>query len=144
MISPILVGFDGSDGAERALVFAVAQARSGKNPLRLVAVVEWQFFGVQNPMELAAVEESVGADIERYRSEVLGPRCSALRDEGIEASFDVATGAVVPALETAAEECGAGQIIVGRRGGSRLSKLLLGSVSSALVQSAAVPVTVVP
>ena len=144
MNSPILVGFDGSDGAERALAFAVAQARRGQCALRLVAVVEWQFFGVQNPMELAAVEENVGADIERYRSEVLGPRCNTLSAEGIEASFDVATGAVVPALEKAAEDCGAGHIVVGRRGRSRLSKLLLGSVSSALVQSASVPVTVVP
>jgi nucleotide-binding universal stress UspA family protein len=35
-------------------------------------------------------------------------------------------------------------IVVGRRGRSRLSKLLMGSTSSALVQTAPVPVVVVP
>lgn len=144
MSSPIVVAFDGSDGAERALGFAISQARVLKSPLRLVAVVEWQLFGIQNPLELEAVEADVSKQIERYRTEVLGPRCDQLLADGIEASFHVATGPVVAALEQAAAGCGASQIVVGRRGGSRLSKLLLGSVSSALVQSATVAVTVVP
>jgi nucleotide-binding universal stress UspA family protein len=144
MSNPILVAFDGSEGAERALRFAASTARTQDRPLQLVAVVEWQLFGAQNPMEMAAIEADVGSQITRYRVEVLGPRCAELVANGIQANFQVETGVVVPALEKAAADCGAVQIVVGRRGGSRWSKLLLGSVSSALVQSSEIPVTVVP
>ena len=55
MSNMIVVAFDGSEGAERALVFAAAQARVMRTPIKLVAVVEWQFFGAQNALEMIAV-----------------------------------------------------------------------------------------
>lgn len=144
MADPILVPFDGSESAERALNHATAMARAQHRPLHLLAVVEWSYFGVQNPMELAQAQAGHVADVERLKNQVLGPRAEQLRAAGIAVELTVEPGPVTATILDIAERTHASLIVVGRRGGSRLSRLLMGSTSSALVQTAPVPVVVVP
>jgi nucleotide-binding universal stress UspA family protein len=144
MADPILVPFDGSESAERALIHATAMARAQQYPIHLLAVVEWSYFGVQNPMELAQAQAGHIADVERLKNDVLGPRADQLRAAGITAEVTVEPGAVTATILDIAERIHASVIVVGRRGSSRWSRLLMGSTSSALVQTAPVPVVVVP
>jgi nucleotide-binding universal stress UspA family protein len=144
MADPILVPFDGSEAAERALIWAAAAARAQQVPIHLLAVVEWTYFGVQNPMELAQAQSEHIAEVLRLRNEVLAPRAERLRAAGIDAELTVEPGPVTATILDIAERLHSQLIVVGRRGGSRLSKLLMGSTSSALVQTAPVPVVVVP
>jgi nucleotide-binding universal stress UspA family protein len=144
MSNPILVPFDGSESAERALVWAADAARGQQCPVHLLAVVEWSYFGVQNPMELAQAQAVHIADVQHMREKVLAPRAEQLRGAGIAVEQTVEPGPVTATILDIAERTGARMIVVGRRGGSRLSKLLMGSTSSALVQTAPVPVVVVP
>lgn len=144
MANPILVPFDGSEAAERALSWATGLAQQQRSPLHLLAVVEWSYFGVQNPMELAQTQTDRAADIERMRTVVLAPHAARLRALEIGVEQTVEPGPVTATVLEVAERIHASLIVVGRRGGSRLSKLLLGSTSSALVQTAPVPVVVVP
>ncbi len=144
MANPILVPFDGSEAAERALSWATGLAQQQRCPLHLLAVVEWSYFGVQNSMELAQSQTDRVADIERMRTVVLAPHAARLRALEILVEQTVEPGPVAATVLDVADRIHAGLIVVGRRGGSRLSKLLLGSTSSALVQTAQVPVVVVP
>jgi nucleotide-binding universal stress UspA family protein len=144
MADPILVPFDGSEAAERALTWAVAEARAQQCPIHLLAIVEWSYFGVQNPMELAQAQRGHIADVQRLKDEVLAPRAEQLRAGGIDVGVTVEPGPVTASILQIAERLQPRMIVVGRRGGSRLSRLLMGSTSSALVQTAPVPVVVVP
>lgn len=144
MSNRILVPFDGSEGAARALAHAEQLARCQSDSLYLLAVVEWRVFGIQNPMQFADSQAETAAEIDRLRNDVIAPAVDRLRAAGIAAEGSVEAGAVTATILDVAGRLPASQIVVGRRGSSRLSKLLLGSTSSALVQSADVPVTVVP
>ena len=53
-------------------------------------------------------------------------------------------GHAAEVLAGLAQELGASQVFVGRRGQSSITSLLFGSVAGTLVQIAPVPVTVVP
>jgi len=144
MSNRILVPYDGSDGAQRALAYAEQLARCQSDSLYLLAVVEWRVFGIQNPMQFADSQAETAAEIGRLRNDVIAPTVDRLRAAGIDADGSVEGGSVTATVLDVAGRLPASHIVVGRRGGSRLSKLLLGSTSSALVQSADVPVTVVP
>ncbi len=144
MSDPILVPFDGSESAERALSYATGLARGQQCPIHLLGVVEWSYFGVQNPMELAQAQTNHIAEVQRLQTEVLEPRAEHLRAAGIDAKVTVEPGPVTATILDVAERLHANVLVVGRRGGSRLSKLLMGSTSSALVQTAPIPVIVVP
>lgn len=144
MADPILVPFDGSEAAERALAWATTVARAQQCPIHLLAIVEWSYFGVQNPMELAQAQSDHIAEVERLKTRVLAPRAEQLRAAGIGVEQTVEPGAVTATILAVAERVHAQLIVVGRRGGSRLSRLLLGSTASALVQTAPVAVVVVP
>ncbi len=67
-----------------------------------------------------------------------------LAEAGIEAEGAVRHGQPAEALSALAQEVGATQIVIGRRGQGGLKSLLFGSVVGNLVQTAPVPVVVVP
>jgi nucleotide-binding universal stress UspA family protein len=123
----ILVGTDGSDGAGRAVEFAARLSRDLKASLKIVHVVT-----VNDPPLDAHTDH---ASLARKRAEVLG--AVDVRSESL-AGTDVA--------ETLIEAAGrdkADLIVVGKRGLSRLSGLLLGSVSQRLISAAPCAVIVV-
>jgi nucleotide-binding universal stress UspA family protein len=123
----ILVGTDGSQDADRAVEFAVKLCKQVKAPLRIVHVVT-----VDDP-PLEAHNDH--ASIAQRRAEALGA-------EDID-SEAVAGNDIAECLMETARRNNVGLIIVGKRGLTRLSGLLLGSVSQKLISAAPCPVTVV-
>jgi nucleotide-binding universal stress UspA family protein len=73
-----------------------------------------------------------------------GPALPLLSGEQVEAEALARHGHAGATLAEIADERGAKQIFVGRRGVSKVKALLFGSVSVGLVQVSTVPVTVVP
>jgi nucleotide-binding universal stress UspA family protein len=70
-----------------------------------------------------------------------------LRDEGIDAAVlwsRAAAGGTARMIVELAEDAGADLIVVGNRGDGPLTKLMLGSVASRLLQTARCPVLMVP
>jgi nucleotide-binding universal stress UspA family protein len=128
----ILVGYDGSDASRRALVHAAELVGRGGN-LDVINVIGSQ-----------PVSARVGSlvDGEKKHQQKVLHEAKALLDEWEVRMTPVrAIGDPTSEIRSAAEETGAGVIVVGR--GSGLRRLLDGSVSARLVRRAPCDVLVV-
>lgn len=139
-----LVGVDDSDCSHRALEFATRRAGAMNARLVLVYVIEWSPYSFNTPEENEQRHKRREEEISLARTSVLEPALSEVKDAGIDAEGIVRHGNVADVLNGLAIENKAVQIVVGRVGESGLKSLIFGSVTSKLVQVAAVPVTVVP
>ena len=133
-IKTILLGYDGSEGAEQAARLASALARH--NSAGVVVVTAFPVHFDPNPKGEKAGEKSVEAH-DMAQELVL-----KLRAAGIEAEPDALEGHASEALLRAAETHDADLIVVGRRGHGLTAGLLLGSTSEDVVRQAKVPVLV--
>jgi nucleotide-binding universal stress UspA family protein len=137
----LLVAVDGSDAANQAAAWAARVAPAfGHCSIELVSV---------RP-ELGPVGAALGVPGETSRNwdEQLGSAAvdaarAAMGDAGSRASARIGEGDVVPALCRVAAETDADAIVVGPRNLGALGKVTLGSVSSALLQTATCSVIVV-
>jgi nucleotide-binding universal stress UspA family protein len=128
----VLVGFDGSDASRRALVHAAELVGRGGN-LDVINVIGSQ-----------PISARVGSlvDGERKHQQKVLHEAKALLDEWEVRMTPVrAVGDPTSEIRSAAEESGAGVIVVGR--GSGLRRLIDGSVSARLVRRAPCDVLVV-
>jgi len=131
----VVVGVNGSAESEQALDWALAEAASRGVPL--TAVMAW------HPGNRAPEPAQYAQFVERKREEALTILDLALRRTGISvpAQAQLAEGPAADALLAAQDE--ADLLVLGRRGLGRVGRLVLGSVSSTVVEHATRPVTVV-
>ncbi len=133
----IVLGYDESPGAERALVTAIELAAQLGEPLVLV-------YGADAP---GALGEELASHVEAL--EELGHRAMAhavLRAEanGIPTEIEIVRAKPAEALVEVASDRGARLIVVGSYGETPLRGALLGSTPHRLLHLAHVPVLVVP
>lgn len=147
---PVLIGYDGSDGAKQAIRVAgallpgrpavVAHVWDSLSELLLRADVT----SLTGPMKEAA-EEVDAAD--RERAEQLAAAGAELaRETGLEATTVAARGKpkAWPVLLELAERHDAAAIVVGSRGLAGVKSAVLGSVSAGVLHHSRLPVLVVP
>lgn len=144
MSKKFLVAIDGSEGAERALAYAVSQSKNLHASLVLAYIIDWSPYSFHTPEELEERHKRRESEIQRANDSVLAPHVFALNDSGLHIETVVRHGKIAESLADLSTELKASQIYIGRLGESRLRSMLFGSVTAALVQSSAVPVTVVP
>jgi nucleotide-binding universal stress UspA family protein len=145
---PVVVGVDGSPGAERALEFALDEAAA--RGTELVAVYAWGVppGGNLGPTTHRHYDEHEAQDqAERLLSEA----CAGWQEDYPEVKVDRrAVHSFNPVLTLIEEVPAASLIVVGPRGRGGFASLLLGSVADGLVRHAdrpvaiAHPVTAVP
>jgi nucleotide-binding universal stress UspA family protein len=144
----VVVGVDGSEGAEAALHWAVAEARLRK--CRLLAVHAWTPGYVGVPAGgygyLGGPLESPGPsvdDMHRWAEELLESKTAEISAEAkdVEIERRVVEGSAAQALVDAAGEHDL--LVVGSRGHGGFAGLLLGSVSQQCAHHARCPVVVV-
>jgi nucleotide-binding universal stress UspA family protein len=142
----IVVGIDGSEGARRALGWAVEEAR-----LRGWSVLAVHSYSV--PPLLLSAETVPGAPpatpdpglIDRLAAgaeTLLARELEKVDTEGVQVEGAVGNGPAADVLRQAAKE--AQLLVVGMRGGGGFMGLLLGSVSQQVAQYAPCPVVLVP
>jgi nucleotide-binding universal stress UspA family protein len=140
----VVVGVDGSQWSDEALDWALHEAAARRT--RLTAVTAW------DPARHEGRDDTGDEDAraERRRTTVAGWVDAArartgLGPEAVETVAAEVRGRASTSLLALAEreEARADLLVVGRCGRGRLSRAVLGSVSSAVVQHATVPVTVV-
>jgi nucleotide-binding universal stress UspA family protein len=140
----VLLAIDGSEGAERALDHALRRAQSAGSKVVVAYVIEWSPYSFNTPEENAERHARRESEIDRAQSGVVDPAVKRLKDAGIDTSSEVRHGSPAETLIDIANESAATQIVIGRRGQSGIKALLFGSVAGSLIQTAPVPVVVVP
>jgi len=139
-IETIVVGFDGSAEAGLALMAASRLARETGARVKLVSVAEPPPLGTGKGGSEGwhALKEAIEDEVR----DTLTQGCSAV-PEGIDAEPVLVSGEPAAALAEAAKEPGT-ILILGSRGYGPLRRVLLGSVSRAVVRSARSPVIIHP
>jgi nucleotide-binding universal stress UspA family protein len=144
VIETILVGYDGSRPAERALERAAELARLAGARVIVVAVetiepaVGVGAFGLAYPLPHTAGEPAEEPWRQhRERVEAL------LREQGVQHEFVAALGPPDDEIVAQAEQYGADLIVVGTREAGFLQRLLTGSVSAGVARKARCDVLVV-
>lgn len=131
---PILVAYDGSEGAKRALEEAAKRANG--QPVTVVSVAELlPQFGRAGAMLVPEEDE------ERKRE--LAEAMQILKERGIDAKAIERRGDAAEKIVDEAKEEDAELIVVGTRGLNAAKRWLMGSVSTRVVQHAPCNVLVV-
>jgi nucleotide-binding universal stress UspA family protein len=123
----ILVGFDGSTNARRALEEALEIARADTRITVVAAAQAPAPPGETLPAGAEGVEE---------RQRELEDAKSQLAELGVEAELVAVSGAPADVLVEEAERRGADLIVVGRRGLTGAERVIMGSVSSKVARLA--------
>ena len=144
MSSVFMVGVDCSECGDRAIEYAIEQARQSNARLVIAHIIEWSPFSFSTVEENAERHKRREEELQRAYAEIINPIVEQLRSEGIDAEGIVRHGHVAETLKTLATENGVTNIILGRQGKSKLKAHVFGSVGSHLVQAADCAVTVVP
>ncbi len=150
MNGPLLVAYDGSPSAQRAIADA-ARLHPGAHALILYV---WEAplptptadpFGVGGPMFDPEQVEEVDRIVREHAEEVAADGAKRAREAGLEAEpvAEPARGPVWATILDVAQERGADLVVVGARGRSTVGSLLLGSVSNGVVHHAHLPVLVI-
>lgn len=149
MIGLVVIGYDGSPDARRAVDLAAGALR----PDAALVVNVWagSLAATHVPVPLGVPspptsEEEAG--LEHAARRVADEGAARARDAGLAAEGAVRRGAsadeIAKALLDIADDRDAALVVVGRSGMSRLKAAMLGSVSDAAVRSGRRPVLVVP
>lgn len=144
MSASFMVAVDCSECGERAIEYAIAQAKAANARLYVAHVIEWSQFSFSTALENAERHKRREEELQRAYSEIINPVVARLKEEGLDAEGLVRHGHVADTLNSLAKSRGVSNIILGRQGASKLKSHVFGSVGSRLVQSADCPVTVVP
>lgn len=137
MFKTIVLALDGSEGSRRAIPVAVELARPDNARLVIAHIVE-------------RVPGKGGGDRYIDEDEVqteISEQIDDLRKQGIDADVElgnVVIGGPAHAIAEIAERSGADLIVVGTRGHSAITGLLLGGVTQRLLHIANRPVLAVP
>lgn len=139
-----LVGIDGSDCGDRALEAAARQARAADAELLICFVISWSPYSFATPEENAERHRRREEELQAAQTKVLDPRVAELSANGLRVEGLARHGHPVKTLVRLAEERDADIIVVGRSGDTPLKTRIFGGTAAGLVQSAPVPVLVVP
>lgn len=136
----ILVPVDGSPNSERALAYAIGMVA------RLQGA-ELHLLNIQPPVTGMAASVVGSKTLRDYHREegmkVIAAPLATAQGAGIAAKHHIAVGEPGQTIAAFASELGCDQIVMGTRGLGSTLGLLLGSVATAVIHHAKVPVTLV-
>lgn len=139
----VLVAYDGSAGADRAVALAEAITWPDGSVLRVVSVIEPTVMPIAGPWDHgAAFVPDLDAATTAYADSTMLAVVERLRASGASVEGVVLAGRAASAIIDDALEFRADLVIVGSRGHGTIASLLMGSVSSEVVDHASCPVLV--
>jgi nucleotide-binding universal stress UspA family protein len=138
----IIVGVDGSDGSRHALEWAMREAALRRAPLTVLTVHQvpaghWSGIPLIYPEDLPAQERA------RTAAEEAVSKIASELGGASPASVHVRAVSGLAARELLAASGDAELVVIGSRGAGGFADLLMGSVSTQVVNHAACPVVVV-
>jgi nucleotide-binding universal stress UspA family protein len=139
-VRAIVVGTDGSNGAERAVRRAVEVAKGSGARLHLVTAYP-DAPSLREPLGGSAKTDAV--DLQGAAENVLARGARLAESEGLQVDTEAHQGDPAHVILEVAERVGADLIVVGARGLTGIERFLLGSVSSKLSHHASRDVMIV-
>lgn len=140
-VQEIVLGFDGSECAERALEWAMDEAKLRGARLRVVTTWHVPALIYGAPGFVPAVAAPLDEAARDWATRVASGAAERARDQGIEAESIAPEGQAADALIDASEH--ASLLVVGSRGHGGFVGLLLGSVGQQCAHHAACPLVIV-
>lgn len=131
----ILLGYDGSENAKRALERAIALAIAQQAALRIVVVAHTiqPVYGTTTPYYAPYYPADYAEEVMKQGEKLLAEALNRAKEAGTQASGFVKEGYTADVILDAAESDGVDLIVVGRRGISAVERFLMGSVSSSVI-----------
>lgn len=143
MISSVLAAVDFSPVSDNVVAFAAKLAKVSKTKLYLVHIAspEPEFVGYD-----VGPKTERDAVAERFRKEhrELQAIAERVREHGVDATALLVQGPTVEKILEESARLDSAHIVVGSHGRGAVGRMLLGSVSEAVVRQAGTPVTVIP
>jgi nucleotide-binding universal stress UspA family protein len=146
LISKILVGFDGSECANRALEFGLDLADKYSASVLILNVLELPVYGgPEDPLAVSAGMAGFVKDLQEAHQATLakGAEKAAQLKPNVKASTELREGDPSGQIVAAAEEGGFDVVVVGHGGEGRLRELFLGGTSERVAHLARCPVLIV-
>jgi nucleotide-binding universal stress UspA family protein len=138
----ILIPVDGSAGANRAVENVLASAAMLKEmPQIFLLNVQWKL--ATGNVKLFISQETINDHYREQGMEALSAARSILDAAGLAYTYHVSVGTPAEAIVQYAQEQKIDQIVMGARGESNLTKMLLGSVAGKVAHIAPMPVLLV-
>ena len=136
----LMVPFDGSESALRALDHAIARVQAGGEIVIVHAHESPIVYG-----EVALyLPEAKAREMQRQHSEaLLKPAIERAAAAGVRWTSEILIGSIAQEIVKRAEQGGCDGIIMGTRGMGALGNLVLGSVATKVVHLTRLPVTLV-
>lgn len=139
----VVVGADGSDGAQAALAWSANYAKQCDAKVHVVYAVD------PTPWVLPAMAmDPIPIYNDDWRATVTamleGPWTQTLADNGVSFQCEILEGDPAREIKEYADKVQADLIVVGRRAKEGVGDLLLGSVPRSLAHSTKRPLTIVP
>ncbi len=136
----VVVGYDGSDGSQRALQWAIDEARLRGLPLQIVSV--WEEPMVDMGFGGGAIIDPNLAEVMKERGDqVAADGLQLARDSGVEVRAESVVGPAASALVEASET--ANLLVTGSHSKRGVAEILLGSTSSQVATHSKCPTVVV-
>ncbi len=131
-VGQVAVALDGSEFAERALPAAAAISRLFGATLTLLSVLP-----ARGVVRVLPKGRSSGNPLEAGQAEIeayLGSLAGKYRDEGVAAEYFVAAGPAPQAIDVLTRELDTDLLVMSTHGRSGISRFMLGSTASAVIQ----------
>jgi len=142
MTDKLLVAYDGSDNALRALKFAVSLVKEHPN-LALHVVHAHEAPLVYGEIGAFVTEQQLAVLQRKHSETLLAGAEDLLRAAAVPYSTEVLIGLVANSIAERADELRCKAIVMGARGMSATSNLVMGSIATKVMHFAHVPVTLV-
>lgn len=139
----VLVAFDGSDCACRALQYVIDTAKESQGGLEIHLINVQQepiMFGEYVTVEMI---DQMTKDFLAKGTELLKDASSRLEAVGLKSTTHVLLGNVADKVRETVAHLGCDTVVMGTRGLGRLKGLLLGSVATQVIHEVPVPVVLV-
>lgn len=139
-VRQIVFGTDGSEGAERALEWAIDIGKFREASVRVVCAFDSpRSFRKRGSLYL----EEARASLEEEAREIVAEAINQLQAAGVAATGVAIEGAPDDAILGTADETQADIIVIGRGGRQGVREYLMGGVAERVIRHASIPVFVV-
>jgi nucleotide-binding universal stress UspA family protein len=138
----LLVPVDSSDNAMRALEHAIRLAK-GNGPMELVIVYAHEPPIIYGEIALYLPEAKAEELLREHSESILGPAIEKAKKAGVTFTSQVLVGDISKSIVSCAETLDCDGIVMGTRGMSAISNLIMGSVATKVIHLTKLPVTLV-